>query len=153
MANLNNDCNEQIPEGYETEYDQTVRDELSNNNCTCYCGKRCKGLRGLKAHQRSCHVSKIPDLKDLFTPEVDCCNTGSSDEVHNAHNCNIEKRNPLPGLKLPRSANEWAGANEYLKKIYSLVKISAMTMTLKTLNPLFTAILKIVVVLSEITLR
>ena len=31
--------------------------EIVNNNCDkCVCGKKCKGLRGLKVHQRSCRA-------------------------------------------------------------------------------------------------
>ena len=33
------------------------RNEILNNDCTkCICGKKCKGLRGLKVHQRSCRA-------------------------------------------------------------------------------------------------
>ena len=37
----------------------------NDNDCylkECYCDKKCKGLRGLKAHQRSCSVLDLPEL-------------------------------------------------------------------------------------------
>ena len=46
-------------------YNNIVHPEITNNRSisnveyiSCSCGKRCKGLRGLKAHQRSCRVIK-----------------------------------------------------------------------------------------------
>ena len=36
---------------------------------SCSCGKQCKGLRGLKVHQRSCGVVKL--VSDNFTDNLE----------------------------------------------------------------------------------
>ena len=46
--------------------ENTLQEHNDPHRFTCYCGKKYKGLRGLKAHQRSCHVVDIPNTKELF---------------------------------------------------------------------------------------
>ena len=54
--------------GHLTTYDEIQQqNKRTDNDFTCYCGKRCKGLRGIRAHQRSCVASNFGDLKALFT--------------------------------------------------------------------------------------
>ena len=71
IANTNNMVN-----GEESE--NTLQEHNDPHRFTCYCGKKCKGLRGLKAHQRSCHVVDIPNIKELFEmqDETVCVYTG-----------------------------------------------------------------------------
>ena len=44
-----------------------VRGEQScdhdNDSYTCFCSRKCAGLRGFQAHKRSCRVLDIPDLR------------------------------------------------------------------------------------------
>ena len=40
-------------------------DAVHNNYLKCFCGKKCKGLRGLQSHKRACKVLTIPDLKSF----------------------------------------------------------------------------------------
>ena len=40
----------------------------------------CKGLRGLKAHQRSCHVVDIPNIKELFEMQDEYVSEESDEE-------------------------------------------------------------------------
>ena len=49
--------------------EQSLNNQNNNDDCymkECYCGKLCKGLRGLKAHQRSCKVLDLPELREMF---------------------------------------------------------------------------------------
>ena len=62
-----------------TSLNNIVNPEIINNRSisnveyiSCSCGKQCKGLRGLKAHQRSCRV--IKPVSDNFADNLanDC---------------------------------------------------------------------------------
>ena len=49
--------------------EQSLNNQNNNDDCytkECYCGKLCKRLRGLKAHQRSCKVLDLPELREMF---------------------------------------------------------------------------------------
>ena len=48
------------------ESENTLQEHNDPHRFTCYCGKKCKGLHGLKAHQHSCHVVDILNIKELF---------------------------------------------------------------------------------------
>ena len=61
IANTNNMVN-----GNNEESENTLQEHNDPHRFTCYCGKKCKGLRGLKAHQCSCYVVDIPNIKELF---------------------------------------------------------------------------------------
>ena len=62
ITNVNNELVNDLPEGVITNYDEDIQnDENRNNNSNdvnandpydtiCYCGKKCKGVRGLQAH-------------------------------------------------------------------------------------------------------
>ena len=65
--NLNNDIDSNHGEGHLTSYHENKNKNKSDNGFRCYCRKKCKGLRGLRAHQRSCVASNLDDLKVLFT--------------------------------------------------------------------------------------
>ena len=54
-------------ESHLTSSDENENKNKSDHDVTCYCGKKCKGLRGLRTHQRSCVASNLDDLKALFT--------------------------------------------------------------------------------------
>ena len=62
---------------------------------SCYCGKVCKGLRGLQAHKRSCRILDLSHEENAEEPvEV------IPDELREYH----EK---LSGIKLPTTRAEW----------------------------------------------
>ena len=61
ITNTNNMVN-----GNSEESENTLQEHNDPHRFTCYCGKKCKGLCGLKAHQRSCHVVDIPNIKEFF---------------------------------------------------------------------------------------
>ena len=80
----------------------------------CFCGKKCKGLKGLRAHRRFCLVGSIPDLNTLFAlddltqrREMPC----SHDETDLP-----DKKNIKPGIKLPKSPIELSRANDHFKE-------------------------------------
>lgn len=71
VASVNNSIPENN-EGMLTEYDLEQQRAVNNRTIkafTCYCGKTCNGLLGLRARQTSCHISNIDELKHPFTPE------------------------------------------------------------------------------------
>ena len=62
LANLNNNIEPNHSEGHLTAYDENQQqNKRTDEDFTCYCGKKCKGLRGLRAHQRSCVASNFED--------------------------------------------------------------------------------------------
>ena len=90
--------------------------ENSNNidSYTCYCGKKCKGLRGLQAHKRACRVVGVQDMKSLLSIEPDTENEeeqidGNEEEV-------FKKLEKHPGIKLPKTEAQWERANDYFKQ-------------------------------------
>ena len=93
-----------------------------NNNGDCYmkeCGKLCKGLRGLKAHQRSCKVLDLPELSEMFQqPLLQILIVNKSDNISDDNNSNNEPDNEdlhnnviLKGHKLRRSKEELDSVN------------------------------------------
>ena len=85
------------------------------SNChhvTCCCGKDCKGLRGLKMHQRNC-----PAIKDLHGETFEVMQENMSE--HSDHNIDFEldaqyereMPNIKRGIKLPKSDEQWSTAN------------------------------------------
>ena len=94
---------------------------IATNEVKCSCGKKCKGLRGLKAHQRSCRViNGLPAelLEDLEKDGNDCCTVNTlSDTLSNIENQIYLEEEPdlKQGIKLPTSSQEWEIANEFFK--------------------------------------
>ena len=81
LANIDNSipCSDYPPEIRDNDLQNRNRDKSKDNNnenddddgndinhLKCYCGKKCKRLRGLQAHERACKVLTIPDLKTLY---------------------------------------------------------------------------------------
>ena len=75
----------------------------------CYCGKVCKGPRGLKMHQRSCRI--INDFEDELQQQVTEIlseeeNKDNIDKV-NHENLSVNAQENVPelrkGIKLPKS--------------------------------------------------
>ena len=36
----------------------------------CHCGKSCKDIRGLRAHQIFCKINDMPEVRELFNNEL-----------------------------------------------------------------------------------
>ena len=81
------------------------RNEIVNNDCPkCICGKKCKGLRGLKVHQRSCRAiiflnndNKVIDNFEQDAIENHFVTTNSKQDE-----CTSLKE----GVKLPKSPKD-----------------------------------------------
>ena len=100
----------------------SVNDSL-DTHIICTCGRKCKGRRGLKAHQRSCKVHRMLSTEyvdpALVNSDVNHGNTGDVEEV--THDINIAsgyfddstKFQNKPGLILPKTPERWKEANAY----------------------------------------
>ena len=118
LANIDNENSIAAPEGTLTEYDERIQRRKENNYIECHCGKLCNGNRGLRAHQRFCHVNDVPELRDLFMQEIQQLNSNDIDIESSDEELEINhfKRLPKKGIKLPKTAEEWNTANEYFKQ-------------------------------------
>ena len=100
---------------------QSENDKEHHVKCTC--GKTCNGNRGLRAHQRFCQISDIPELRDLFHNEL-LRNEDNFIDYHDDPNDTdpyIPEIGPLKtGLKLPKTKEGWSEANEYFKFVYDI---------------------------------
>ena len=85
----------------------------------CHCGRRCKGRRGLRAHQRSCRT--MATLLD-DDPNIDrtafSYTAGAQADDDAAHSTPASSGpapllNPVRGLKLPRDKAAWDEANAF----------------------------------------
>ena len=97
---------------------------ISNtDDVKCYCGKSCKGTRGLKMHQRSCVIHGLNDelLTDLEqqSTENSTYSFNSSTVEENDAMANDASNQNFPvlkkGIKLPQNDAEWSTANNYFK--------------------------------------
>ena len=78
-----------------------VNETTEVSNCShvkCYCG-RLNGLRGLIMHERSCRV--IKSLTDETFKDLASVHFGSMPTIK-------------PGIKLPKSDDQWKTTNAYL---------------------------------------
>ena len=89
-----------------------MQHKRKTNYIECHCGKLCNGNRGLRAHQRFCHVNDIPELRDLLVQLIDNDTDNSDDESIINH----AKIIPKKGIKLPKTTEEWNTANDYFKQ-------------------------------------
>ena len=94
-----------------------VNDDEEENTVwvVCHCGRRCKGRRGLRAHQRHC-VSMDNLLK--LDPDIDRAAL-TLQPIPDLNQPALAfppppNLNTLPCLKLPRTQQDWALANTYL---------------------------------------
>ena len=99
-----------------------VDSTCNSGSVKCCCGKVCKGIRGLKTHQRRCRV--IVGLRGNLYEEL--VEEIASDE-------DIVEKQPTdpggveikPGVRLPKSDNEWQIANDYFRAHLGGVKIDS----------------------------
>jgi hypothetical protein len=115
LANVGNESIVIAPEGVLTDYDERVQRRKESHYIECHCGKRCNGYRGLRAHQRFCHVNDTPELRDLFTHEIEQLNNSAVENHDDNVIGDCIKRIPKKGIKLPKSSAEWNIANDFFK--------------------------------------
>ena len=108
IADTNNMANN---EGSEN----TLQEHNDPHRFTSHCEKKCKGLRGLKAHQRSCHVVDIPNIKELFEMQDEYVPEESDEERNEEEQINSVKERVLKGIKLPKSRDQRNIANDFFK--------------------------------------
>jgi hypothetical protein len=88
---------------------------ISNvDHVQCCCGKKCKGLRGLKTHQRSCRFVKGMNNELLFEEsEVNNLDDDLSVELDGL----ISNDTPglKPGVKWPKNESQWREADFYFR--------------------------------------
>ena len=110
ITNTNNMVN-----GNNKESENTLKEHNDPHRFTCYCGKKCKGLRGLKAHQRSFYVVDIPNIKELFKMQDEYVSEESDEERNEEKLINSVKERVLKGIKLPKNEDQWNIANDFFK--------------------------------------
>ena len=94
---------------------------------TCTCGRRCKGRRGLKSHQRCCttHQTLASITEDKTNDPMNESNTTTTTDINNDDNSignnhtpgstneSVSNSSCKPGLKLPKTPTQWKEANEF----------------------------------------
>ena len=87
----------------------------------CGCGKKCKGLCGLKTHQRTCRF--VMGLnEELIQPEQD-----NELETNDIEDLISTLSNPdlKPGVKLPQTEPEWAFTEDFLRSHLNIADIQS----------------------------
>ena len=79
----------------------------NSNELKCSCGKKCKGLRGLRSHQRSCKAIKGLSDDEVNDNELDY--TNEFDDAIESITDNITEEVPFlkSGVKLPSNKAQW----------------------------------------------
>ena len=116
LANIDNENSVAAPKGTLTYCDEKMQRNRETNYIECHCGKLCNGNRGLRAHQRFCHVNDKPELRDLFVQEIEQLIDNDTDNSDDESIINHAKIIPKKGIKLPKTTEEWNTANEYFKQ-------------------------------------
>ena len=99
----------------------------------CCCGKKCKGLRGLKSHQRSCQV-----IKGLNEEMVSTIDTEIDEIINDNLDDFIAENLPelKPGIKLPKAETGWKEADTYFRSVLHAgdINISNLNISVKNMN-------------------
>ena len=107
----------------------------NSQEIACCCGKKCKGMKGLKMHQRSCRNlhglndnlnAKLQEdiLENANESDVLSVDGESNDILENENVTNTMETVVLKrGVKLPKFTIEWSLANEYFKAVLSIQPI------------------------------
>ena len=90
--------------------------EDKNHPYQCYCGRYFNTLRGLNIHRRSCFIGDQVNLKDLFTPPPDNAPLKAPYTAPRTFDP-PPKYHILPGVKLPKTQEEWLLANDYFRTV------------------------------------
>ena len=94
------------------------KENNEDNYIKCHCEKSCKGIRGLRAHQRFCKINDMPELRELFNDglveiredSITCDKNFESNDQYITQN-----KLPKTGIKLPETKSDWKQANEYFR--------------------------------------
>ena len=100
---------------------------MNSHTVECSCGKKCKGIRGLKIHQRSCRVLQglndnlLQDLqREITNSSADVSTTGEETQMDRSMQTEISTESYLkPGMKLPKTSWAWKAANGYFQAVFS----------------------------------
>ncbi|CAB4017865.1 Hypothetical predicted protein [Paramuricea clavata] len=91
---------------------EVLTTQVSNTSgVKCACGKHCKGLRGLKVHQRSCRF--IAGLNEEIATMDD--ERSEEGEIDIGESMPPEHPELKPGIKLPKSDSEWANSDLFFR--------------------------------------
>ena len=110
-----------------------VNPEIINNRSIanveyiiCSCGKQCKGLRGLKAHKRSCRVIKSMSDNSVDNLENDYneLNDDNNFYIYVDNNLLNDTTNECKKTKLLTSTNDWDITNTYFHSNLATSEIS-----------------------------
>ena len=119
LVNLSDQYSLNDPEGTITECDEKLQSKENNEDdyIKCNCGKSCKGICGLRAHQRFCKINDMPELRELFNNElVEIKDSITCDENFEPNDQYIlQNKLPKTGIKLPKTKSAWGQANEYFR--------------------------------------
>ena len=101
-----------------------VIDNISRSTdlISCICGKQCKGLKGLKAHHRSCKT-----IKSFGKEIVNDLNSQDINEAHIDIDSDVCRETPSlkTGIKLSSNDKQWEMANEYFKANMNCGEVSS----------------------------
>ena len=88
----------------------------------CSCGKVCKGIRGLKTHQRHCRVivGLHANLYKELVKEI-----ASNEDIVEQQSADPGGVKIKPGMRIPKSDNDWQIANEYFRASLGGVEIDS----------------------------
>ena len=120
QRNKDNHGNDRVSDSFNTV--NLDPNEIVNNDWgKCICGKKCKGLRGLKVHQRSCRA-----ITSLNNDNIVIDNT-EQDAIENHFVTKNSNQDEFPslkgGVKLPKSPEHWNLANLYFHSELSSINI------------------------------
>jgi len=107
-------------------------------NVKCCCGKKCKGIRGLKMHQRSCRI--VLDLNNELTADIleqhtDSIDYSTTDELSiNDFIANGTSPDLKQGINLPKNDDEWLTANLFFKSDLPPITSDDIGSNIKQLN-------------------
>ena len=92
----------------------------------CVCGKECKGMKRLKMHQRRCRVMDNAEVSQPPRFEYLNIDPREADIERQQEEITVESLNIFeinPGIKLPKSNEQWIEANAYFRSIFSHIKL------------------------------
>ena len=106
---------------------------VNSSTVKCCCGKICKGIRGLKMHQRRCRITVglHGDTFEYLEEEIaDNGLNGSEDQSISDlnHLQSLQLSGFKPGIRLPKSEQQWSMANEFFKASLPMKDLSESTM-------------------------
>ena len=116
------------------------RDSESNGACMvvkCSCGRECKGMKGLKMHQRKCRIN---DSTDVCQPPVfENSNIDPRVVSYEEEEVTVDSLDTFvlkPGVKLPKSHEQWIEADTYFRSIFANIKLKSdsLDQTIRFIN-------------------